>query len=145
MRKGITAIVLGLLLSLAAGSTARADNAASFKFTNNTSETIFMYLWSKSRPVHWPDHHKRWVLNPGKAELVVAGFCDPGEKICYGGGNGNKSRTWGDGLDGKHGCANCCIQCGGSHGWILTEHVDPPGQSHTVKIDDGPALVPVEE
>jgi hypothetical protein len=143
MRKGITAIVLGLLLSLATGSVASADTA-SFKFTNSTPETIFMYLWSKSRPVHWPGHNKRWVLISGKQELLVAGACQAGEKICYGGGNG-KSRTWGDGLDGKHGCANCCIQCGGSFGWNLTEHVDPPSAAHTVKIDDGPALVPVDE
>jgi hypothetical protein len=74
---------------------------------------------------------------------VAAGNCQANEYICYGAGNKVGSRFWGVSLDGKKGCANCCIHCGKSHGWTLTEHSDPPSRPHT--FDDGPALVPADD
>jgi hypothetical protein len=145
MRGFIATVGLGSLLILnAGGSIAFADNA-SFRFANNTPETIFVKLHSEARAGwQWPGATKHWILNPGQKGTVAAGACQPGEKICYGGGNKDHSRFWGVSLDGKKGCSNCCIECGNSHGWNLTEHSDPPSQPHNT-IDDGPALVPVEE
>jgi len=145
MRERVATIVFGILLSLyAGGSTASADDAK-FRFTNNTPETIYMNLFSRARHWNWPGSKQHWILNPGQKGTVAAGACQPNEKICFGGGNKNGSRYWGDGPDGKKGCANCCIHCGGSNGWTLTEHSDPPPRPHTGTIDDGPALVPVDE
>jgi hypothetical protein len=143
MRRRI-AILLSTLLSLnASGSIALADDA-SFRFTNNTPETIYLNLHSRSRAGwHWPSGSKRWVLNAGQKGTVAAGACQPNEEICYGGDNKGSSRFWGVSLDGKKGCSNCCIHCGKSHGWNLTEHSDPPSRPHT--IDDGPALVPADD
>jgi len=137
-------VVLDILLSLnASGSIALADSA-SFRFTNNTPETIYLNLYSKSRTGwHWPGGSKRWVLTAGQKGTVAAGACQPDEYICYGASNRDGSKSWGVSLDGKRGCSNCCIHCGNSHGWNLTEHSDPPSQPHT--IDEGPALQPVEE
>ncbi len=145
MRRYVAVIVFGNILFLNAGGSVALADGASFRFTNKTSETIYLNLNSKSRPHRWPDVKKRWILNPGQKGTVVAGACQPGEKICYGAGNQNGSRFWGVSLDGKKGCVNCCIDCGGSHGWGLTEQADPPSHPQAGTIDDGPALVPVDE
>src|SRR5215469_2114239 len=100
MRRRV-AIAVGILLALnASGSIALADSA-SFRFTNNTPETVYLNLYSKSRAGwRWPDASKRWVLNAGQKGTVAAGACQPGEYICYGGGNRDRSRFWGVSLDG---------------------------------------------
>ncbi len=144
MRRCVATVVLGILLSLSAGGSIAFADDASFRFTNNTPETIYLNLYSRTRaPWHWPSGGKRWVLHVGEKGTVAAGACQPGEYICYGAGNKNLSKFWGVSLDGKKGCENCCIHCGKSHGWVLTEHSDPPSKPQT--IDDGPALVPAEE
>jgi hypothetical protein len=145
MRGRVATTVFGILLSLyAGGSIAWADDAK-FRFTNSTPETIYLNLFSRARHLNWPGPKRHWVLNPGQEGTVAAGACQPNEKICFGGGNKKSSRYWGDGLDGKKGCANCCIQCGGSNAWTLTEHSDPPPRPHAATIDDGPALVPADD
>jgi hypothetical protein len=124
---------------------ALADDA-SFRFTNDTPETIYLTLYSKSRANwQWPGPRKRWILNAGQKGTVAAGACEPNEHICYGAGNKDGSKFWGVSLDGKKGCANCCIHCGNSHGWNLTEHSNPPSRPQPTHFDDGPALQPVEE
>ena len=145
MRKCLATIVFGILLSLTAGGSIALADEASFRFTNNTPETIYLTLHSESRAGWtWPGNKKRWILNAGEKGTVAAGTCQQNEKICYGGGNRNGSRYWGVSLDGKQGCENCCIHCGKSHGWNLTEHSDPPSRPHTGSIDDGPRLHPID-
>jgi hypothetical protein len=144
MRGCIVTVLLGTLLSLNAGGSIALADDASFRFTNNTPETIYLNLYSRSRAGwHWPSGGKRWILNAGQKGTVAAGACQPNEEICYGGDNKGSSRFWGVSLDGKKGYSNCCIQCGKSHGWNLTEHSDPPSRPHT--IDDGPALQPADD
>ena len=145
MRGFVATAGLGSLLILSAsGSIAFADNA-SFRFANNTPETIYVKLHSEARAGwKWPDARKSWILNPGQKGTVAAGACEANEKICFGANNKDRSRSWGVSLDGKKGCANCCTHCGKSEGWTLTEHSDPPSQPHN-SIDDGPALHPADD
>jgi hypothetical protein len=145
MRRCVAAIVIGILLSLNPGGRIALADDVSFRFTNNTPETIYLNLHSKARTWSWPGGKKRWILNAGQKGTVAAGACEPNEDVCYGGGNKDGSRYWGVSLDGKKGCANCCIHCGKSHGWNLSEHADPPSRPHTGTVDDGPALVPADD
>jgi hypothetical protein len=145
MRGRVATIVFGVLLSLNAGGRIALAGDASFRFTNNTPETVYLNLYSKTRTWNWPGRKHHWVLNAGQKGTVAAGACQPNEYICYGGGNKDRSRYWGVSLDGKKGCANCCIQCGKSHGWNLSEHADPPSRPDTGTVDNGPALVPADD
>src|SRR5262245_57495062 len=140
MRGRFTTIVFGILLALHTGGSIASADEAKFRFTNNTHETIYLNLFSRARHWNWPGPRKHFVLNPGQTATAGAGACQSNEKICFGGSNRNGSRYWGDGLDGTKGCANCCIHCGHSYAWTLTEHTDPPSRPHTSQIDDGPAL-----
>jgi hypothetical protein len=143
MRRWVATFAFGILLSLNAGGRIALADDAHFRFTNSTPETIYLNLYSETRQGwRWPDAKKRWVINPGQKGTVAAGACQPNEKICFGGGNRNGSRSWGVSLDGKKGCSKCCIRCGGSSGWNLTEHNDPPPNN---TIDPGPALVPFDD
>jgi len=143
MRRYVATLVVCLLSLVAGGRVALADNA-DFKFTNNTPETIYLNLYSEARANwRWPNGRQRWVIAPGQKGTAAAGSCRPNEKICYGAGNKAGSRYWGVSLDGKKGCTRCCLQCGQTFGWTLTEHVDPPSRPHT--IDEGPALVPADD
>jgi hypothetical protein len=141
-------VLFGIALALGTTGRVALGEDSKFKFTNQAPETIYINLYSKTRDGWtWPGVRKHWVLNPGQVATVSAGECQAGEKICYGGSNKASTRYWGVSLSGKKGCANCCNTCGDSRGWTLSEHVDPPShqpppQSH---VDDGPALVPVEE
>src|SRR3954453_5501109 len=105
MRRYIATVLFGTLLSLNAGGNIALADDASFRFTNNTPETIYLNLYSRSRTGwHWPSGGKRWILNPGQKGTVAAGACQSDESICYGGGNKGGSRFWGVSLDGKKGC-----------------------------------------
>lgn len=70
MRGFVATVGLGSLLILSAsGSIAFADNA-SFRFANNTPETIYVKLHSEARAGwKWPDARKSWILNPGQKAL----------------------------------------------------------------------------
>jgi hypothetical protein len=61
MRRCVATVVLGMLLSSNAGGTIALADDASFRFTNNTPETIYLNLYSRSRAGwHWPGGSKRW-------------------------------------------------------------------------------------
>jgi hypothetical protein len=137
--------MFGVLLSLSAGGSIASAEDAKFRFTNHTPETIYVNLFSRARNWNWPGPKKHFVLNAGQSATAGAGACQSGEKICFGGANRDNSKYWGDGRDGRKGCANCCIQCGEAWHWTLTEHSDPQPRPHTVSIDDGPALVPADD
>jgi hypothetical protein len=147
MRIFLTAVSLALLLSVGAGvKSARSENAT-FELTNSAPHIIHVKLFSQSRRGwQWPSSKSNWILNDDKQHTLTAGNCQPGEKICFGGSYKDKSSHWGVGLDGNRHCAHCCITCGASHAWNLTAGAsDVAPRPSSGRIDDGPALVPIDE
>jgi len=144
MCRYVSKMLLGALVIVSSfGGIALSDDAK-FTFTNSAPEKLYLNLFSKTRDGwRWPSSRTRWILEAGQQGTAIAGQCRPGEKICYGAANQNRSRFWGISLDGRKGCSSCCIDCGNSHRWNLTEHSDPPSQPHI--FDNGPVLVPANE
>ena len=94
---------------------------------------VQLAFFSKSRDNHeWPGGDQAYRL----ADSDVHNYrlqCDPGEKICYGASrSGNTRRYWGVGIDGQHGCSNCCMTCGFSYKYTLQAGDDSPSADEAV-------------
>jgi hypothetical protein len=84
-----------------------------WKMRNESGGNIVMQFYSVDRHGHWPSGNRAYLLPNGQM-TVIRLHCEPGEKVCYGGGA--PSRYWGTGLSAgfplRHPCAHCCRRCG---------------------------------
>lgn len=108
-RRGLAAILLVLAQMLTA-SGAFAEELT-FRFTNRVAAPLFVELYSNDRQKIWPKEGRLFILaDAAPRKLSVS--CDPGEKICYGAWiEGDITRFWGVGHEGKAGCDDCCRYC----------------------------------
>jgi hypothetical protein len=119
--KFLTAITLGVMLTLGAAGSAQSGDAT-FKLTDKAPFSIMIKFFSQSRNWQWPSATTHWTLSDdGEHDFLLN--CQAGEKICYGGSYTADDQThWGVGFKGDKGCQDCCLTCGNNvwHAWNLT-------------------------
>ncbi len=83
----------------------------SFRFTNKAATPVWVKLFSSDRLKDWPDDGRLFILADSSPRKFSVG-CEPGERICYGAWiEGDITRYWGSGNEGKFDCDNCCRIC----------------------------------
>jgi hypothetical protein len=93
---------------------------------------VHLNFQAKGRNNAWPGGSQIYLLKDSDFHTFRLS-CIPGEKICYGAGrSGNYGIYWGIALDGKQGCSNCCMTCGGNYTYTLNAGpTSPPASSRT--------------
>ncbi len=115
LRNRCTRSVFAVLLVVAAAVLASAPHAnaevLSFRFTNRVSTPVWVKLFSNDRLKDWPDDGRLFILSD-RSPRKYSVDCELGERICYGAWiEGDFSRFWGAGHEGKHDCDDCCEIC----------------------------------
>jgi hypothetical protein len=105
---------------------------------------VHLNFQAKNRNNAWPGGNQIYPLKDSEFHTFRLS-CVPGEKICYGAGrSGNYDFYWGIGLDGRQGCANCCMTCGGSYRYTLNggpaSNSSPAGSNSSVSDFLGGAI-----
>lgn len=104
------AILAVAMICAVAVPSAQADEL-SFRFTNQVSAPVLVKLFSSDRLKEWPDDGSLFILADRSPRKFSIG-CELGERICYGAWiEGDFSRYWGAGHEGKRECDNCCEIC----------------------------------
>lgn len=106
-----------------APSSARSDSMT-WLIMKTFPQNAQVAFFSQTRPgIHWPAGGA-FNLNTNKIQTIPL-TCEADEKVCYGAWiAGSSDKSWGMGLGGTHGCANCCGTC---------------GIERSVRLDDGTA------
>lgn len=111
LRVAIMALLIAAGLAVGTSAPAQADEM-SWTLTSKYQYKVQVSFYSRSRRHEWPGSGKAWGLDDS-ASHDFSLSCNAGEKICYGAWvTGDSSIYWGVGLDGKHGCKDCCAVCG---------------------------------
>jgi hypothetical protein len=80
---------------------------------------VHVNFHSKGRNFAWPGGDQVYPLKDSSLHTFRLD-CTPKERICYGAGrSGNYDIYWGVGVDGKSGCSDCCMTCGGHYQYTL--------------------------
>lgn len=82
-----------------------------FRFTNQAASPVLVRLYSADRDLTWPRDGQLFIL-ADRAPRKFAVGCELGEQICYGAWvEGDFTRFWGAGHEGKAVCDDCCRIC----------------------------------
>ena len=92
-------------------------NSLKMTFRNQDSHDLLLNVRTRARTHAWPAAASSWPIAAGKSHTVAIA-CRQGDSICFGAGraepdDADKGAYWGRGVDGSHGCENCCYLCGG--------------------------------
>jgi len=116
--RSLRCVPLSLILALLACGGASADTMT-WKFRNQSEETLFTQLYSRERGQVWPSQSEAWHVDPTGIFYEQPISCVAGEYVCYGAWNRDKRLSWGLGPEGKGGCSDCCYHCGeGALAWV---------------------------
>ena len=88
------------------------EKTVTFVITNNDKYRLSLRFFKKTGSGGvWPGSGKNYVLS--SSETYNLG-CKSGDKVCYGAWRDHQTIYWGVGRDGREGCENCCMSCGGT-------------------------------
>jgi hypothetical protein len=103
LHKLITASLFGLFLAVTAGAHPVQAETATFCFTNQSSYTLWVRMYSSNRNWVWGDY----VLSD-RVRRCATLSCFANEQICFGATN-NAGGQWGVGYDNSATCPDCCL------------------------------------
>lgn len=110
--KAVVAAACLAVACLSAPDQARADTMT-WQLRSFHPNAVEVKFFSQNRRAIWPGADKHYTIKDYKVNSFKLN-CIAGEQICYGAAvSGNLSRYWGQGVDGKKACTNCCYTCGG--------------------------------
>ncbi len=82
-----------------------------FRLTNQAASPVQVEFFSRDRLKSWPEEGRLFILADSAPQKFMIP-CNRGEKICYGAWiEGQITRSWGAGFEGKKACDNCCQIC----------------------------------
>ncbi|MEZ5810443.1 MAG: hypothetical protein R3D45_03425 [Rhizobiaceae bacterium] len=82
-----------------------------FRFTSHAPSPVLVRLFSGDRLQSWPDDGGLFIL-ADRSPRKFSVSCKTGERICYGAWiEGDITRFWGAGDEGRHDCDDCCHIC----------------------------------
>lgn len=88
-------------------------NSLKMTFRNQDGHDLLLNVRTRARTHAWPAAASSWPIAAGKSHTVAIA-CRQGDSICFGAGRAQPDKAyWGRGVDGSHGCENCCYLCGG--------------------------------
>jgi hypothetical protein len=89
------------------------ESTITFNVKSDYQYAVRVEFFSQERNLAWPGSHDTYKVDDYQTHSYRL-RCSSGEKICYGASDSSGSTYWGLGLDGRHGCKNCCAVCGGN-------------------------------
>lgn len=111
----VFAFLVFCLLPMALPIEAQEEEAQlNWTLRNEHEHVIYIRFFSQDREVEWPGNGLTYPFDDN-LNHTQALICKPGENICFGGFNGDRTKSWGIGEYGQGSCTSCCRYCGGNY------------------------------
>lgn len=108
------ALLFVALTAVASPSAARSENLT-FYIQSDYQYIVELEFYSQHRNHVWPGNNRVYILDDYDTKNITLS-CNYGELICYGAWvQGESSRYWGVGYNGRQSCSNCCYTCDGGY------------------------------
>lgn len=103
--------VFGLIAGMMLVSLGARAEEITFRFVSQVSSPVWVKLFSDEGQKSWPEDGRLFILADSSPQKFTVP-CEPGERVCYGAWiEGDFSRYWGAGHEGKKNCDDCCRIC----------------------------------
>jgi hypothetical protein len=81
-----------------------------FEMRNACSQRIDFKFYDRANNLVWPSANTHYEMSAGSSRAVSLN-CKTGANVCFGATSADRSQYWGVGVNGDHGCENCCATC----------------------------------